>query len=310
MDGKIALLGPTRFARSTRGALRLLIAAALAVALLLAGRSGAPGRSWRCSSRPPLISRRSAVATAGSRPTVSASSRAAAAIQAEVGGGATVVQAYLYGTYSGTSAFDPRPTRPSTSTAPTWCLTGLPDVSPGCCALNAARATVTAQVAAKVGTRRRDHGLRDRQRPAGASRAWGCVVIYSDPGCGEDTIAVLDGGAGPGRRHGDVPVRQPAGHDGARFRRDDGARKRPRPRAPSGHVCGGGQFSTVDVNAQRAGQLRGELRRRGRPNGGLITVGGVGDSMDNPADPNSSNTGEGRRALQPRPAAAPGRHRS
>jgi hypothetical protein len=68
-------------------------------------------------------------------------------IQAEVPAGATVVQAYLYGTYSGTSTFDPATNATIDFDGTDVVLTGLPDVSPGCCTLNAARATVTAQVA-------------------------------------------------------------------------------------------------------------------------------------------------------------------
>ena len=57
------------------------------------------------------------------------------------------------------------------------------------------------------------------------------------------------------------------------------------------HVCGGGQFSTVDVNAQRLTSCAGNYDDGSGNNGGLITVGGVGDSTDNPADPNAVRRG-------------------
>ncbi len=59
-----------------------------------------------------------------------------------------------------------------------------------------------------------------------------------------------------------------------------------------GHICGGDQFSIVDVNNARMTSCAGNFDDGYRGNGGLITVGGVGDSTNNPADPNSSNSGE------------------
>ena len=56
-----------------------------------------------------------------------------------------------------------------------------------------------------------------------------------------------------------------------------------------GHACGGSQFSTVDVNAQRLTSCAGNYDDGFGGNGGLITVGGVGDSTDNPADPNAES---------------------
>ena len=56
-------------------------------------------------------------------------------------------------------------------------------------------------------------------------------------------------------------------------------------------MCGGGQFSIVDVNGQRLTSCAGNYDDGLGNDGALITVGGVSDSTDNPANPNSSNTG-------------------
>jgi len=56
-----------------------------------------------------------------------------------------------------------------------------------------------------------------------------------------------------------------------------------------GHACGSGaQFSLIDVNGTRLSSCAGNYDDGGASNGGLITIGGVGDSSDNPADPNCS----------------------
>jgi hypothetical protein len=54
-----------------------------------------------------------------------------------------------------------------------------------------------------------------------------------------------------------------------------------------GHGCAPSQFSLVDVNSQRLTSCAGSYDDGAANNGALITVGGVGDSTDNPADPNT-----------------------
>lgn len=57
----------------------------------------------------------------------------------------------------------------------------------------------------------------------------------------------------------------------------------------SAHACGSGaQFSLIDVNGTRLSSCAGNFDDGSGANGGLITIGGVGDSTDNPADPNCS----------------------
>ncbi|UGS38749.1 hypothetical protein [Capillimicrobium parvum] len=213
-------------------------------------------------------------------------------IQAEVPAGATVVQAYLYGTYSGTTAFDPATNATIDFDGTNVVLAGLPDVSPGCCSLNAARATVTAQVAAKVGTA---GGITDfviGNDPPGLEGV-GLLVIYSAPSLPEVTIAALDGGAA---QAGDTvtflfanPLDTTAPGFASTMAIGSGFSFQG---GQPGHICGGGQFSTIDINAQRLTSCAGNFDDGAAGNGALITVGGVGDSIDNPVDPNSSTTGE------------------
>jgi len=55
----------------------------------------------------------------------------------------------------------------------------------------------------------------------------------------------------------------------------------------AGHACGSTpQFSTVDINGARLTSCAGNFDDGVGANGSLITVGGVGDSTNNPSDPN------------------------
>lgn len=51
------------------------------------------------------------------------------------------------------------------------------------------------------------------------------------------------------------------------------------------------QYSTVDVNGQRLTSSAGGYDDGGAFNGGLITLGGIGDSTDNPANPSQTDSG-------------------
>jgi hypothetical protein len=115
------------------------------------------------------------------------------------------------------------------------------------------------------------------------------VVIYSNPNSPEVSIAVMDGGqettgdsfllglAGPLDKNiqgfsATMSVGIGFGYQG------------------SGdiHKCGTGQTSQIDVNGQRLTSCAGHYDDGAAGNGALITVGGVGDNIDNPPNPNGS----------------------
>ncbi len=110
-------------------------------------------------------------------------------IQADVPGGSTVEQAFLYGSYfSGTDPTLEQRTIDFDGTVSV--LTKIGDNAVG--GLSAARADVTAQVAAKVGG---GGGITDfavNSDPFGLDGV-GLVVVFSNPGLPESTIAVMDG---------------------------------------------------------------------------------------------------------------------
>ena len=210
-------------------------------------------------------------------------------IQAEVPAGSTVVQAYLYGTYFFTP--DPDLTQRTIDFDGTSVeLTKLANSEPGpCCQLSTARADVTTKVAAKVGG---GSGITDfavNSDPSGLDGV-GLVVVYSNPALPEVTVAILDGGS---KQAGDTATfnfasplnTSTAGFSavmslGSGFSFQSGV--------PSDHVCGSVQFSTVDVNGSRLTTCAGNYDDGYSANGGLITVGGVGDSLANPPDPNAA----------------------
>lgn len=203
-------------------------------------------------------------------------------LSAAVPPGSTVEQAYLYAyiqsanptASEGTITFDGLPV--STAKLDDYATT-----------LSSSRADVTPQVAAKVGT---GSGLTDFSAPTSLPvDGLALVVIYSNPALPARTIAVFDGAA---QTLGDTATftfaapldRSDPGFSarmslGIGFSFQQG----------SGHMCGPGspvskQHSVVDVNGIRLTSCAGGDDDAGTF-GSLITVGGVGDSTDNPADP-------------------------
>jgi uncharacterized repeat protein (TIGR02543 family) len=210
-------------------------------------------------------------------------------VQAEVPGGSTVVQAYLYGTYFE----DAVPTvsdRTLDFDGTTVVLDNLANSEPGNSGLATARADVTAQVATKVGS---GGGITDfavNTDPANLDGV-GLVVIYSNPASPLVTVAVLDGGS---KQTGDQvtfnfasPIHPAAPGFSAIMSLGSGFSYQ----GVDGHACGGGQYSTVTVNGTPLSSCAGNYDDGFGNNGALITVGGVGDSTDNPADGTATSGG-------------------
>jgi Ca2+-binding RTX toxin-like protein len=208
-------------------------------------------------------------------------------IQAEVPAGSTVRRAYLYGTYySSPNPSDAQRTIEFDGT--TVLLDFLTNSEPGNSGLATARAEVTSQVAAKVGG---GGGITDfvvSNDPSGLDGV-ALVVIYSNPNSSDGTIAILDGGSKQG---GDTTTFALAGpldktvpnfsaqmSLGSGFSYQGGSTPQ--------HACGGGQFSIVNVNTQLLTNCAGHFDDGEAGDGALITVGGVGDSTNNPTPPDA-----------------------
>ena len=206
-------------------------------------------------------------------------------IQAEVPAGSTVVQAYLYGTYFFT--IDPALADRTIDFDGTLVeLTKISDVNTF---LATARADVTAQVAAKVGAGGGITNFAINNDPTSLDGV-ALVVLYSNPTLPFTTIAVLDGGAS---QTGDTatftfaaPLDKTVAGFSARMSLGSGFSFQSGTVDP--HECGidQPQSSLVDINSVRLTSCAGNYDDGDAANGALITVGGVGDSIDNPADPN------------------------
>lgn len=205
-------------------------------------------------------------------------------IQAEVPAGSTVVQAYLYGTYS----FTIDPTLAERTIDFDGMSVELTKISEVGLFLSTARADITAQVATKVGA---GGGITDFAVNSDPSALDGValLVLFSNPTLPFTTIAVLDGGAS---QAGDsatftfaAPLDKTVPGFSARLSLGSGFSFQG---STGGHECGTGaaQSSLVDINAVRLTSCAGHYDDGDTGNGALITVGGVGDSIANPADPN------------------------
>lgn len=208
-------------------------------------------------------------------------------VQAEVPPGSTVLQAYLYGTY----VFNENPVSPDTDIdfdGTPVTLVEVPGSQPGLAQFATARANVTSQVAAKVGS---GGGITDfsvNTDPASLSGV-SLVAIYWNAALPTTTIAVLDGGA---LQAGDVttfifnsPLDKTIPGFAATLSLGSGHSFQEG--GPPTHECGAGfpQSSLVAVNGTRLTSCVGNFDDGFAEDGGLITTGGVGDSTSNPAFP-------------------------
>lgn len=116
------------------------------------------------------------------------------------------------------------------------------------------------------------------------------VVIYSNAGMPTTSIAVMDGALGSAAETTFLGLAEPLDKTvpgftatmslGIQFGYQGGS-------AEGTHICGTGsaQFSYIDVNGARLSSCAGNYDDGYGENLALITVGGVGDSTDNPSDP-------------------------
>jgi hypothetical protein len=225
-------------------------------------------------------------------------------VQAQVPGGSTVVQAYLYGSYFFNTAPDASE-RTIDFDGTNVVLSTLPNSEPGNSNLSTARATVTSQVSAKVGSGGGITNFAINDDP-GSLDGVALVVIFSNPTLPQNTIAVLDGGS---KQAGDTvtfnfasPIDKSAPGFAATMALGSGFSAQDQ--SPSGaagtHTCGtdANQSSLIDVNSARLTSCAGNFDDGFLANGALITVGGVGDSTNNPSDPNQEPADGGTPRVQ------------
>jgi len=204
-------------------------------------------------------------------------------VQAEVPAGSFVVRAYLYGTYFG-NANPPVADRTLNFDGTNVVMDFLTNSEPGNSALATARAEVTTQVRAKVGSGGGITNFAVNTDPADLDGV-ALVVIYANASSSDGTIAVLDGGSKQAGDHVVFPLAAPLDTTVANFSARMSLGSGFSFQGAAGHVCGGGQFSTVNVNTVPLTNCAGNYDDGLGNNGALITVGGVGDSIDNPTPP-------------------------
>ena len=216
---------------------------------------------------------------------------AGGSLQAEVPAGSTVVKAWLHGT-----------SQPSQSAAVVINFDGTnvplaltPTQTGGFFPSSTARADVTNQVKTKVGTPALPGGIynfvigNDPSALDGVS----LTVVYTNPTLPDGTVAVLDGGSSNAGDQATFNFLSPISKGpGFAARMSLGSGFSYQGEAGPDHTCGAlgsiNQFSIVNVNGTRLTSCAGDYDDGQEGNGALITVGGVGDSPDNPTDPNAT----------------------
>jgi len=208
-------------------------------------------------------------------------------IQAEVPAGSTVVGAWLYAATVGggdTTAlgFD--------GNAVT--LSPLTQTDPTSESFSTTRADVTSIVAATVGAGGGIFDFTVDDAPTSPLLdGVALVVIFSNPGLPEQSIAVLDGGLSVTPSTTVLNFGAPIDTTVPGFSATLSLGIQFSYQGIDGNVCGGGQYSTVDINGTRLTSCAGNYDDGEPADGALMTVGGVGDSTDIPADPNATDTG-------------------
>src|SRR3569833_2785940 len=110
------------------------------------------------------------------------------------------------------------------------------------------------------------------------------AIVYSNPGSPMSTIAFLDGYSQSSGDNFTVNLSNPLDTSTAGFQALMSLG------IGYSYEAGSQQFSNVSVNGRRLTSSAGGEDDGGSYNGGLITIGGVGDSTNNPDDPNAGPT--------------------
>ena len=210
-------------------------------------------------------------------------------IQASVPAGSTVVHAWLYGSYFvRAGGLPPASDLTVVFDGANVALAVLQTIknASGTPFLASARADVTGQVAGKIGS-----GVGQTSFAIGSDPATlegvALVVVFSNPNRPITTIAVLDGAASPTGDTATFSFAKPIDPTAAGFQATLALGSGHSFQGEAGHVCGtqSAQSSLVDVNGKRLTSCAGNYDDGAAADGALITVGGVGDATDNPANP-------------------------
>lgn len=205
-------------------------------------------------------------------------------LRADVPAGSTVERAFLYETFSAgapnefarTVTFEGQPV--VTQQVPDSVESGY---------LTSSRADVTDVVKAKVGSA---GGITNFSAAYQSTPGEGValVVVYANPLLPESTVAVLDGGAAPTGDSTTFTFASPLQTSQSGFQAKLSLGIGYSYQFGGQDACGSGQVSLVDVSATRMTSCAGSYDDGQGANGALITVGGVGDSLDNPVNPYGS----------------------
>jgi hypothetical protein len=211
-------------------------------------------------------------------------------LQAQVPAGSTLVQAYLYGTYHDGS----NPDLSQRTIDFDGTNVELTRIAEFASFFATARANVTSQVAAKVGSGGGITNFAVNNDP-GQLDGVTLLVVYSNPSLPSRRIAVFDGIADP---RGDgvtfqlgAPIDKTAAGFSAVMSVGVGYSFQG-PQAAGPHDCDlfHQQATSLTVNGGLLSACAGHWDDGIPSSSGLITVGGVGDSTDNPTPPESPAT--------------------
>jgi hypothetical protein len=212
-------------------------------------------------------------------------------LSADVPSGSTVRRAYLYGSYQGF----PSGQSDLTLAQRTVSFGGSPVVLAQISKTDTAtdtfytgRADVTATVAAAVGSGGSITNFA-ASGPTGRLHGLALAVIYENPSSPLVSVALLDGFAAQTGDTASLAFTAPLDKTVTGFHATLALGIGWSAQSGNGnHICQGPQASTVAVNGSRLTSCAGGADDSP---GSLITVGGVGDSTANPADPFTTSTG-------------------
>ena len=197
-------------------------------------------------------------------------------IDAEVPAGSTVEKAFLYSSLNSSSVVPTVSFDGIVISGADWTPLGVADY------LQAFRVDVTAQVAAKIGSGGGTYAfVIDSEDPTSTIDGEVLAIVYSNPAEITRTIGFLDGFSAQSGDEVTVNFSEPlegVGTAGFESYLSVGIGYSAQP---------GGQISEINItgNGDRLTSSAGGQDDGVRSDGGLITVGGLGDSTDNPVDP-------------------------